>query len=78
MAQKWGQVTTGTSDQGQVTSHIGTSTKWSLVPKTSHPIGFEIESTTFGKRLLSNVVSYCMSMKQIKWKQLGRSSLHRI
>ena len=35
-------MTTETSDQGQVTSHDGTGTKWSLVPKTSHPIGDDL------------------------------------
>ena len=39
MAGKWGQVSDGTSEWGQVSDGIGISTKNSLVPKTSHPIG---------------------------------------
>ena len=32
-------MSSGTSEQGQVSTHVGISTKCSLVPKMSHPIG---------------------------------------
>ena len=44
MAQNWGQVIKD-SDERQVIRHVGTGTKLSLVPKTSHRIGYHMQST---------------------------------
>ena len=35
----WGQLSVGTIEWGQLSDHVGTGTKNSIVPKTSHPIG---------------------------------------
>ena len=45
MARNGGQLSAGTIEWGQLSDYIETLTKYSNVPKTSHPIGEE----TIGK-----------------------------